>query len=54
MGDPTKYVPTTRLRWVRDADKQLYLEQWWAEDMAGYMRDQAEGEWRRVEEVDPQ
>jgi hypothetical protein len=24
------------------------LQQWWAEDMPGYMRNQAKGEWRDV------
>lgn len=52
MSDPSNFVPTTRLRWYRDVDGQLYLQQWWAEDMPGYMRDQAKGEWRTVETVD--
>jgi len=44
--------PTPRLRWKRIDDRtgppQLYLQQWWAEDMPSYMRDQAKGEWRDV------
>ena len=51
-----KLVPTTRLRFVkRDvptepgvARELRILQQWWAEDMPGYMRSQARGEWRDV------
>jgi len=51
--------PTPRLRWVQikpvpdsrfglaQVDFKM-LQQWWAEDMPSYMRDQAKGEWRDV------
>jgi hypothetical protein len=47
------YRPTTQLRFVirnsspDDMPKRI-LQQWWAEDMPGYMRDVAKGEWRDV------
>jgi hypothetical protein len=64
MGDFAKLVPTTRLRFVEKAIQiapaepetntramskmARVLQQFWAEDMPGYMRDQAKGEWRDV------
>ena len=51
-------APTARLRFVEramplDAENRLrtvrILQQYWAEDMPGYMRDLAKGEWRDVE-----
>ncbi len=52
--------PTPKLRWVtrRDSQRpgtyvvQQILQQWFAEDMPGYMRDKAKGEWRDVDVVD--
>jgi len=46
--------PTPRLRWIQRELKLgergwgRDLQQWWAEDMPSYMRDQAKGEWRDV------
>ena len=53
----SKLVPTTRLRFVErlpDAGQpagpvRRILQQYFAEDMPGYMRDHAKGEWRDVE-----
>jgi hypothetical protein len=50
-------IPTARLRFVEravslDAENSAtvkILQQYWAEDMPGYMRDLAKGEWRDVE-----
>lgn len=53
------YQPTARLRWVKrtvpvhGAAANIgqfvqYLQQWWAPDVPGYMRDQKQGEWRDV------
>jgi hypothetical protein len=51
------FVETMKLRFVErdatDADatimrKARILQQWYAEDMPAYMRDQAKGEWRDV------
>lgn len=52
MGDPTNFVPTPKLRWRRGTDNQLYLEQFWAQDLPTYMRDLAKGEWRLVDTVE--
>jgi hypothetical protein len=40
-------VPTTKLRWVERAGVQV-LQQYWAEDLPGYMRAEAKGEWRDI------
>lgn len=45
------YVPTPRLRFVyRDtlSEGLRVLQQWFAPDMPGYMRDPKVGEWRDV------
>lgn len=50
------YIPTARLRFVErptslDAENcrtLRILQQWWAEDLPGYMRKDATGEWRDV------
>ena len=57
-----KLVPTTKLRFVKRrfttgpgdeiGDTRTILQQWWAEDMPGYMRDLAKGEWHDVEVAD--
>ena len=51
-------VPTARLRWLkrpssrpRRSEYESILQQWFAEDLPGYMRDTAKGEWRDVELV---
>ena len=52
----SEYVPTTRLRWIERAasldsensDTVRVLQQYFAEDMPGYMRNDAKGEWRDV------
>ncbi len=46
-------APTARLRWVERGDgvtapTMPVLQQWWAEDVPGYMRASAAGEWRDV------
>lgn len=53
-------APTARLRWVyrdgrgdaSDPESPVrsvpVLQQWWAEDLPGYMRDPTQGEWRDV------
>ena len=51
------WVPTARLRWVRRSidptfPPQLILEQWYSQDVPGYMRRDAEGEWRDVPTVE--
>lgn len=51
-----KYVPTTRLRWIdraasldaENASTVKVLQQYFAEDLPGYMRNDAKGEWRDV------
>jgi hypothetical protein len=53
-----KYEPTTRLRFVERAVPEAVsvngtptirvLQQYWAEEMPAYMRDNAKGEWRDV------
>jgi hypothetical protein len=63
MNDPTKWQPTARLRFVvRTVDitadmppnfmkatrDMRILQQWYAPDMPGYMRDPTVGEWRDV------
>lgn len=51
------WIGTTKLRWLRrpptdmDMPSQLYLQQWHAPDVQGYMRDPNVGEWRDVEVV---
>lgn len=50
------YVPTAKLRFVErpaslDAENcrtLRILQQYWAEDLPGYMRAEAKGEWRDV------
>jgi hypothetical protein len=53
-------APTARLRFVLrtpldaaacslNAMPERILQQWWAEDVPGYMRRGAQGEWRDVE-----
>ena len=49
------WVPTPRLRFVKrreiadiDAPIVRILQQWFAADVPGYMRRDAEGEWRDV------
>ena len=50
------YVPTTRLRFIEraaslDAENSAtlkVLQQYFAEDLPGYMRSEAKGEWRDV------
>lgn len=48
------WQPTTRLRFVMytsplgTTPPQKILQQWWAPDMPGYMRDPLVGEWRDV------
>jgi len=48
-------IPTARLRWVyRDgvqSPPHKFLQQWWAQDLPSYMRQEAVGEWRDVEVV---
>lgn len=51
-------IPTAKLRWVErgttignDPNVPRILQQWWAEDLPGYMRAEAKGEWRDVESV---
>ena len=49
-------APTPRLRWLErdsrgDESAPAYervLQCWWAEDVPGYMRSEAKGEWRDV------
>ena len=50
------WVPTARLRFVKrreiadvDAPIVRILQQYWAQDVPGYMRKSAEGGWRDVE-----
>jgi hypothetical protein len=52
------WVPTAKLRWIHRRDDAAptsglsiggtVLQQWWAADVPGYMRRDAEGEWRDV------
>jgi hypothetical protein len=56
------WVPTARLRWVERIDppepedtfqrKRVFLQQWYSQDVPGYMRRDAEGEWRDVPTVE--
>lgn len=50
-----KLIPTARLRFIErepplgiTGGPWKILQQYWAEDMPAYMRDQAKGEWRDV------
>lgn len=53
------WAPTARLRWVERPVSDppdpvrpgLVLQQWFTEDVPGYMRNNAAGEWRDVETV---
>ena len=47
----TDLVPTEKLRWLRRPGDAPVLQQWYAEDVPGYMRNTAKGEWRDVETV---
>ena len=49
------WVPTARLRWVKKDEPTaglaiggIVLQQWFSQDVPGYMRRDAEGEWRDV------
>lgn len=48
------WVPTAKLRFVdrpapgTEKIRQVILQQWWSQDVPGYMRRDAEGEWRDV------
>ena len=47
------WVPTAKLRFVK-REGAMILEQWFTQDVPGYMRKSAEGEWRAVvTEVEP-
>jgi hypothetical protein len=51
-----KFVATSKLRWLRrpleGGPPQLYLQQWFAENLPSYMRNDTVGEWRDIETVD--
>ena len=49
------WVPTAKLRWVKRHDRDgvthftmPVLQVWYSQDVPGYMRRDAEGEWRDV------